>query len=148
MKRFSVLAAICLMVIATTNGICGAEDVKDSLAGDVKIGFETSDSKAVTEENYMEEEMSQEEWEEKEQLAANKFLFETKCNKCHSFQVPLSKKKTFKDWKKTVEKMHRKDLAWILPIEVTTIIDYLYKINGIKENEIGQDTTIQQKILK
>ncbi len=148
MRRFYVLVTICLIFIVTVSRIHFAEDIKNSTPDDAKEGFETTYNEAVPEENNKEEEMTQEEWEEKERIAACKLLFETKCNKCHTFQRVLLTKKTLKEWKETVEKMHKKDLAWILPVEVTTIIDYLFKIDGIEKKEIEQDTTLKLEKLK
>jgi len=144
MKRFCVLVTICLVLIVTLNKIHLAEDVENSVSDDTQEMIEITNNEAVPAEDNKEEEMSQEEWEKKEQIAAGKSLFEKKCNKCHKSQKALLTKKTMNEWKEIVEKMQKKDFIWILPAEVLTIADYLFEINGIKEiKEIEPDTTSQ-----
>jgi hypothetical protein len=117
-----------------------AEEEKNSTPDNVQKKVEPANNETVMVENVKEEEMSQEEWEEKEQIAVGKSLFEKKCNKCHTFQSVLSKNRNLNEWKAIVEKMQKKDFIWILPAEVITISDYLFKINGTKEKGKELDT--------
>ena len=95
-----------------------------------------------------EENMTQAEWEEREQNIANKALFKKKCTKCHAEKLTLSKKKALEGWQETVKRCIKRNPTWILPAEAATITDYLFKINGLKEEAIIKDTTFKMKKVK
>lgn len=150
MKRFYILCAGIFFVILSLNKTCLSEDIKNDISNTTQISIEPETAVKRTEsiEGNAEENMTQAEWEERERNAADKALFEKKCGRCHSIDRPLSRKKTLKEWNAIVERMQKKDLAWILPAEAVTIADYLFKVNGLKEEGTVQDTTFQLKKIR
>jgi len=59
-----------------------------------------------------------------------KAFFETKCSTCHKVDTATSKKKSAKDWGKTVRRMKNVRGAQVTDEEAQMIIDYLAKYYG------------------
>ena len=68
--------------------------------------------------------------ESKEEMEADKSLFETKCSYCHELERPLSKRKNKDGWTTTVKRMQSKNPDHISDPEAEKIIAYLVYNRG------------------
>lgn len=66
----------------------------------------------------------------KEEMTAEKSLFETKCSLCHEMERPLSKRKDKDGWTETVKRMQSKKAGHISDAEAENIIAYLVYNRG------------------
>ncbi|PLX44497.1 MAG: hypothetical protein C0609_05425 [Deltaproteobacteria bacterium] len=60
-----------------------------------------------------------------------KALFEEKCGLCHSIDRPLAKNKDHEGWKRTVDRMMKKNPGHISEAEAKTITEYLAAERGM-----------------
>ncbi|PLX42755.1 MAG: hypothetical protein C0608_01430 [Deltaproteobacteria bacterium] len=60
-----------------------------------------------------------------------KALFEEKCGLCHSIDRPLAKNKDYEGWKRTVDRMAKKNPGHISEEEAKTITEYLAAERGM-----------------